>query len=222
MEVFQQILQEKGDRLVLDEYVPKEGTYRIIKLTEDSYEIEKTLEIWYDRKNDEIIGKTDSIYDKLCYMDYCTKLVDTNKSLGVKKIIHSNNYLSLWVKKESLVEKKITKGVLDSYYNFCENPVVRYAKKDLKSKKLYEATEKELGKPNITLIKKIRQCISEKDIWENIDLNRKGYLKFFFVLDDWEETKMLSKCESNRYLFLNIFNNNKYSEMESEEMIIWV
>ncbi|WP_394922902.1 hypothetical protein [uncultured Robinsoniella sp.] len=30
---------------------------------------------------------------------------------------------------------------------------------------------------------------------------------------------MLYKCESNRYLFLNIFNNNKYNEMESEEIL---
>lgn len=219
MEVFEQMLQKKGDRLVLDEYVPKAGTYRIIKLTEDSYEVIKTLEIRYNRKSDEIIGKTDSIYDKLCYMDYCTKLVEMNKSIGAQKILHSNNYLSLWMKKESLVEKKVTEGILDSYYEFCKNPVVRYAKKDLKSKILYEATEKQLGKPNITLIEKIRKCISEKDIWENIDLNRKEYLKFFFVLDDWEETKLLYKCESNRYLFLNIFNNNKYNEMESEEIL---
>ena len=81
MEVFQQMLQEKGDRLVLDEYVPKDGTYRIIKLTEDSYKIEKTLDIRYDRKNDEIIGKTDSIYDQVCYMDYYSKLLEMNKPI---------------------------------------------------------------------------------------------------------------------------------------------
>lgn len=214
MEVFQQILQEKGDRLVLDEYVPKDGTYRIIKLTEDGYKIEKTLDIRYDRKNDEIIGKTDSIYNKLCYLDYYSKLLEMNKPIDGKKIIHSNNYLALWMKKESIKEKKLTEEIVDSYYELLKCPEIKYSKK-AKAKVLYEATEVELGKPDINLIEKIRKCLAKKDIWEDIDFDRKDYLKFFFVLEDWESTQELYKCEGSRYLFPNIFNNNDFNEEDS-------
>lgn len=218
MEVFQQILQQKGDRLVLDEYVPKDGTYRIIKLTEDSYNIEKTLDIRYDRKNDEIIGKTDSIYNKICYLDYYSKLLEMNKPIDAKKIIHSNNYLSLWMKKDSVKEEKLTEEIIDSYYELLKYPEIKYGKK-LKAKVLYEATEQELGKPNVTLIEKIRKCVAEKDIWEDIDLERKDYLKFFFIVEDWEETQALYRCEGSRYLFPNIFNNNDFNEVESGEIL---
>lgn len=218
MEVFRQMLQEKGDRLVLDEYVPKDGTYRIIKLTEDSYKIEKTLDIRYDRKNDEIIGKTDSIYDQVCYMDYYSKLLEMNKPIDAKKIIHSNNYLSLWMKKDSIKEQKLTEEILDSYYETLKNPEIKYAKKT-KAKVLYEATEEELGKPNIQLIERIRKYVADKDIWEDLNFDQKDYIKIFFVLDNWEETQALYQCEGSRYLYPNIFNNNDFNEVESGNIL---
>lgn len=218
MEVFRQMLQEKGDRLVLDEYVPKDGTYRIIKLTEDSYKIEKTLDIRYDRKNDEIIGKTDSIYDQVCYMDYYSKLLEMNKPIDAKKIIHSNNYLSLWMKKDSIKEQKLTEEILDSYYETLKNPEIKYAKKT-KAKVLYEATEEELGKPNIQLIERIRKYVADKDTWEDLNFDQKDYIKIFFVLDNWEETQALYQCEGSRYLYPNIFNNNDFNEVESGNIL---
>lgn len=218
MEVFRQMLQEKGDRLVLDEYVPKDGTYRIIKLTEDSYKIEKTLDIRYDRKNDEIIGKTDSIYDQVCYMDYYSKLLEMNKPIDAKKIIHSNNYLSLWMKKDSIKEQKLTEEIMDSYYETLKNPEIKYAKKT-KAKVLYEATEEELGKPNIQLIERIRKYVADKDIWEDLNFDQKDYIKIFFVLDNWEETQALYQCEGSRYLYPNIFNNNDFNEVESGNIL---
>ena len=42
--VFQR-MREKNDRLILDEYVPKDGTYRLIELTDDGYQTGKTLYI---------------------------------------------------------------------------------------------------------------------------------------------------------------------------------
>lgn len=38
--VFQR-MREKNDRLILDEYVPKDGTYRLIELTDDGYQTGK-------------------------------------------------------------------------------------------------------------------------------------------------------------------------------------
>ena len=48
-ESFQAMLEEKGERLILDEYLPKNGTYRLLFLTESGYWIGETLEIQYDR-----------------------------------------------------------------------------------------------------------------------------------------------------------------------------
>lgn len=47
--VFQR-MREKNDRLILDEYVPKDGTYRLIELTDDGYQTGKTLYIRYDKR----------------------------------------------------------------------------------------------------------------------------------------------------------------------------
>lgn len=44
-ESFQAMLEEKGERLILDEYLPKNGTYRLLFLTESGYWIGDTLEI---------------------------------------------------------------------------------------------------------------------------------------------------------------------------------
>lgn len=93
--VFQR-MREKNDRLILDEYVPKDGTYRLIELTDDGYQTGKTLYIRYDKKTGEIIGKADSDYPFFCYLDYYSKLIDMNKPMDSSKLIHSNNYLSLF------------------------------------------------------------------------------------------------------------------------------
>ena len=48
-ESFQAMLEEKGERLILDEYLPKNGTYRLLFLTESGYWIGDTLEIQSER-----------------------------------------------------------------------------------------------------------------------------------------------------------------------------
>ena len=103
--VFQR-MREKNDRLILDEYVPKDGTYRLIELTDGGYQTGKTLYIRYDKKTGEIIGKADSDYPFFCYLDYYSKLIDMNKPMDSSKLIHSNNYLSLFVKKETIKDHK--------------------------------------------------------------------------------------------------------------------
>ena len=66
-ESFQAMLEEKGERLILDEYLPKNGTYRLLFLTESGYWIGDTLEIQYDRKEGKIAGSESKYYDLICY-----------------------------------------------------------------------------------------------------------------------------------------------------------
>ena len=39
MEVFQIMLQEKGERIITDAYIPKDGTYRLIVMKDDGWVI---------------------------------------------------------------------------------------------------------------------------------------------------------------------------------------
>lgn len=55
--VFSGDVGRKGERLILDEYLPKNGTYRLLFLTESGYWIGDTLEIQYDRKE----GKSQAV-----------------------------------------------------------------------------------------------------------------------------------------------------------------
>ena len=98
--------RKKGERLILDEYLPKNGTYRLLFLTESGYWIGDTLEIQYDRKEGKIAGSESKYYDLICYLDYWSKLIDMNKPVDSKKVIHSNQYLSFFVKKDKYFRRK--------------------------------------------------------------------------------------------------------------------
>ena len=93
-ESFQAMLEEIGERLILDEY--------LLFLTESGYWIGDTLEIQYNRKEGKIAGSESKYYDLICYLDYWSKLIDMNKPVDSKKVIHSNQYLSFFVKKDSI------------------------------------------------------------------------------------------------------------------------
>ncbi|MCS4473106.1 hypothetical protein JQ038_17150 [Clostridium botulinum] len=45
-----------------------------------------------------------------------------NKPIDSNKIIHSNNYLSFFVKKESVVNGKLNEKIIDDYYEILKNP----------------------------------------------------------------------------------------------------
>ena len=127
---FQAMLEEKGERLILDEYLPKNGTYRLLFLTESGYWIGDTLEIQYDRKEGKIAGSESKYYDLICYLDYWSKLIDMNKPVDSKKVIHSNQYLSFFVKKDSISGEKLTDEVINGYFD-----VLKSRRKNIKREK---------------------------------------------------------------------------------------
>ena len=100
LEVFRQMLNQYGERILLDEYLPKDGTYILAELEENGYRIVKCMDIRYDKKNKTIQGKEEGeAYRFICYLDYQSKLIDMNKPVDSKKQIHSNQYLAFAVKK---------------------------------------------------------------------------------------------------------------------------
>ena len=210
LRVFKKELGKKGDALVLDNYVPKDGTYILITIKSDTFVIGEAVKIFYDRKNNVLEGESNIHYKDLQKLDYYSKLVEMNKPIDSKKIIHSNNYLSFFVKKESLVTKKLTLDIMASYYEILKSPFLKYNKK-AKTKEIYQHIENEIGQPDIVLIERIKKWMEEEFFDLDIDMTAKDYLKIFFVLEEKEKTRELYQKEGRRYLLPNIYNNNDFN-----------
>lgn len=196
---------EDLDKIIIDEYMPKEGTYIIVKPNHKNIlEEYSRVEVVVDKKNKTINREIEN-FNLLCKLDYNSNLLDLNKSMDTKKMIHSNNYLSFFIKKENLTQNKLSKDIIDGYYEVFKNPMVKYGKKS-KSKELYLSIEEKIGEVNIERLENIKLWI-EKNIFNlNLDISKKNYLKVFFL---YEEKSF--EIENSRYLTPNLYNNNDYN-----------
>ncbi len=204
LEVFKHELEEKGNKIILDTYVPADGTYVIAEPKEDSFEIKEVVNIKQDKKTKEI-DRSNKYFDDICAWDYNSKLIDMNKPIDGKKVIHSNNYFSFFVKKESLINGKLTDEIIDNYYAVLSNPKVKYSKSK-KATNIYESVEGEIGLVNVDTLKNIKAWIKENIFNLTIDISGKDYLKVFFKypIEDY-------KREGMRYLIPNIYNGNDFN-----------
>lgn len=208
--VFEKKLSKKSG-LVIDVYSLKEGTYLLIEMNDAKWRIKKVLDIFYDKKDKVIVGKNDDDYHFIRELDYYSKLLEMNKPIDPKKIIHTNNYLAIAVKKEKILSKELSKDIIKNYYHFLKNPICKYEKKP-KSKELYIKVEKELGKVDIDLLERIEEyLLSNDNLFDEIDLSKKNYVKIFFVFPDKEKTLTYYKKESKRYILPNLYNSNDYN-----------
>lgn len=220
MEVFQIMLQEKGERIITDAYIPKDGTYRLIVMKDDGWVIKDPVDIIFNKKTNPVDISNDMDYLLIQELDYKSKLLEMNKPIDPKKVIHSNNYLSLAVKKESVTSGKLSEEIIQQYYEILRNPNKKYEKKT-QARALYHVAEERLGQPDIEAIDKIEKFIlaNKQDIWKDINLEKKNYVKLFFVYQEEKKTKEIYKIESERYLIPNIYNNNNFN-MEFEKGIV--
>ncbi|MBD7912304.1 type I-B CRISPR-associated protein Cas8b/Csh1 [Clostridium cibarium] len=204
LEVFKRELNAKGEKLITDTYVPKDGTYIIVAPTNDAYEIKEIVQIKQDKKA-KGIDKSHSYYSYICERDYNSKLVEMNKPIDGKKVIHSNNYLSFFIKKENLASGKLTDEIIDNYYNVLSNPYLKYTKEN--AKEIYKSLEEDVGQVDISLLENIKTWIKNNifKLDEEI-ISGKDYLKIFFdyPIEDY-------KREGKRYLIPNIYNNNDFN-----------
>lgn len=215
---------ERKTKLLVDNYIPANGTYMLINI-DKNFQCDYTLEIGFNEKTRELKGKTDRRYNYIRYLDYNSKLISTQKPIDIKKIIHSNQIYSFWIKKESIPKEKSissflnskkehinAKGIVDGYYNTLAKPEIKY--KNRKTKELYEQALRELEVPDIETLEKIHAWIKawlEDPSMISIDLSGKDYLKLFFVYDDERKTKELFEKENRRYIIPKIYNNNDYN-----------
>ncbi|AYF55227.1 type I-B CRISPR-associated protein Cas8b/Csh1 [Clostridium novyi] len=129
-----------------------------------------------------------------------------NKPIDSKKVIHSNNYLSFFVKLDSISGGKLTNEIIHNYYEVLRNPQDKY-KKDKNKLAMYEDAEKEFGKVNEERLNKIEEWIIN-NIYNLVpkDSKEKTYLKIFFKYDLSEYEK-----ESKKYLIPNIYNSTDFN-----------
>ncbi len=212
IEIFKREYEIKGENMILDSYIPADGTYVIVDIEDNDFKLSKTVNIKYDKKSKDIdrFSISASDLDFICFADYNSKLIDMNKPIDSKKIIHSNNYISFFIKKESLTNDKLTFEIIDNYYETLKNISKKYKGKSLE---IYKRVESEIGVVNSELIERISVWI-KNNIFECFkEIGGKDYLKIFFRFDDDDYIR-----EGKRYLIPNIYNNNDSNEIIDEEI----
>ena len=209
--VFEKVLNKKGEKLILNKYIPAEGSYIIV---DRDGKVKDVIDIKMDKKTREIVDKSSEYYIDIILYDYYSKLLSMNKPIDSKKVIHSNNYLSFFVKKENVKNGKLTEAIIDNYYNILANPLDNKYKKSKEASRIYQEFVKSNGKPDEEVLNKNMKWIKEHifkleeiiPATKSIDMTKKDYLKIFFEADKEDYEK-----ESNRYILPNIYNCNDYN-----------
>lgn len=216
IDIFNVQYNAKGEKLITDNYTLADGTYIMVN-TDGNIKYQKE----FDKKVSQIIE-----FEEFITRDYLSKYLESNKSIEKSKLIHSNNYMSFFIKKETLnleefAKKKKKANIkefilecIDDYFNVLENPKNKYSKKK-EALKLYKEIEEQLGLSNVEKVNYCRNWIKENifQIGENLK-DYKGYLKIFFDFPIEEYEK-----ESNRYIIPNIYNSNDYNTEFNEEIL---
>ena len=206
--IFETRLREHGDKYIIDSFTPKDGTYYLIRIKDNGFEAADPIDIRFDKKNKQL-ECSDSYYLQLIRsLEYYSKLIDMNKCLERKKTIHSNNYLSFAVKKDSIKESKLTEDVINGYYDLFKDMTTKYKGKSLE---LYKKTVENIGEVDGELVDMIREWVLE-NVWKlDKNMDKKDYLKLFFIYEDEEKTIETYKREGERYLIPNVYNSNEYN-----------
>ncbi|MCK5519632.1 MAG: hypothetical protein KAI81_00840 [Candidatus Marinimicrobia bacterium] len=215
LEVFAREYDEKGDKLILDNYQLKDGLY--VKVNKD-----ETLDyfIYQDSKNEnvkeycfkDLNGNIKStIYQWFKERDYYSRYLNSNKAFNDKKI-HNINYLSLFVKLESFTATDSKKKLLPDAIAKQFDTFKSYDK----FKKPQEKAILNLFQDKISNQERIEDIEQKYNvITRNIDNiieiakeNKIGnYIKIFF---DEAIEKYIE--ESSYYYAIKIFNDIAYSE----------
>ncbi|WP_066507022.1 hypothetical protein [Abyssisolibacter fermentans] len=198
LDTFKKAYEIKGDDLVIENHNLKEGLY--IKINQNS-EIETAI-----IKKDSPVNKQYQWFRKA---DFYSSIVSINKCIKDKKI-HSSNYLSVFMKKENVIDTKKTKALpteeilkkLSIYYDVI-----------ISSKFNSEEIDKELGvKLDVEKYKFCKDFMLKKfDVINELVIKNDNefdkYIKIFFDFNDWD----LYKQELNRYLFVSVFLKNDFN-----------
>lgn len=213
LEIFGSYTKEEREKHILDEYIPKDGTYILVG---NNGEIKEITEMKLDKKTN-MINKNAKYFKEFLRFDYYSDLISMNKPQDAQKIIHSNNYLSFWVKKESVINGKLTPQVIDGYYDILEHPEKKCEK--TKALSIYEKLEEVIGPVDTETLQRNKKWIQDhifslENLGLKIDFQKKDYLKIFF-----EAEKEVYRREGDRYFIPNIYNSNQYNVVINDEVL---
>ncbi len=215
--IFRKLDEKYEDNVVIDRYQPSPGLYM---------KIDKNFK-WEDpfviaQKHEDTTSKQ---YLWFRRADYYSKLIDMNKPVDPKKKIHSNNYLTLFIKKEILpIVGEDNKNL--SIEEFKES-IKRYFRmllmsdderyKDKKTLELISTMHlpklpvKSVERNMEFLLDNIQKLIT---LIQEISFNKKEYIKIFF-----EEDFEIYKQENERYIIPKIYNKNDYNVLIKDKVL---
>lgn len=204
---------DQGDELILQNYNLAQGNYYFVDI--------KSGEVLESLLVDKDTEKT-SVYRQFRNRDYLSTLLEMNKPIDTKKQIHSNNYLSFFVKKDKLEKADIVKveNSIDAYYDV----FIDFSKKyDKKKMELLENLNIEDDANRSEEIDSIRAWILNN--LEKLDKLKdfkadKNYLKLFFINgrealkektnENYEDMDKFRR-ESEKYFIPNLYNTNEHN-----------
>lgn len=201
---FSQAYEQKGVRLITDNYVLKSGAY--VRL-DDEGNIQ-TVKV-YNSKDGHLADKE---YAWFAMRDYYSLILNTNKALDLPaRKIHSNNYLTLFMKKKHLMGKDALKKhqLLDSiekYYISLEDPIQKY-NSEKKSLELYHTLAVPVDSDKVKINKAIILDKLDTILAELEGVDFSNYIKLFF-----DAPSELYQQEGRRYFIPNLYNKNAYNK----------
>lgn len=217
IEVFRKKYEIEGDKLILDNYVLKDGLY--VKVNDDEsmeYFISKTLkkEKVFLHVNGDV---THTMFDWFKERDYYSGYLNSNKAFDDKKI-HNVNYLSFFVKVESFISNDPKKLLLDDAIKSQYLALSDYKKFKKRNEieilkgfqnKLNEPVRQEDVTKKYNFVEDNIQAIVKIAQENNVD----NYVKIFFdaPVEKYKE-------ESEIYYAIKIFNDIEYSETINKEV----
>ncbi|MBA7589612.1 hypothetical protein ES708_31699 [subsurface metagenome] len=220
VKIFEKSYKKYGDKIILDRYELKSGLYMKIeksgKFNDQNMMIvkkrDKKIKNTYKTQEDEYINKNIELYRWFKHRDYYSNLLDMNKPIDPKKKIHSNNYLTFFIKKETFLELSSVnlKERIKIYFDILSNFKKKYS--DKKSKILLEnintvVDKEKLNKNKLFLIQNLKLLTEEI---KKKSKEFKNYIKIFF---DNEQELDFYRNEYNKYLIPRIFNKNDFNEI---------
>lgn len=132
IKTFEKEYKKYGDSYITDDYIPADGEYILLGEQDNELTIIEKIIIKQDKKTKEVdIPKKYETFIRNA--DYMSKYLDSNKAVKDKNI-HSNSWLTFFVKKENVHNGKINDEVISSYFKVFKNPYSKY--KDRNAKKL--------------------------------------------------------------------------------------
>lgn len=200
LNIFRQQYEQKGLSFVLNNYRLSPGYYYVY--TNGNWECVKIP------KKTETLSealKTSELYQKLVMWDYCSKVLEINKTYSNKKNVLSYNCYAFFVKLKKLVTGEITDVVVSDYFEHLRHVEKKYSKKVLKA---YESFVEEHGAVNQQICTDMEELVIDKlnhldeihqdEAWDVKD--ELSYVKFF--LDAPVESYVI---EMYRYWCVNLF-----------------